>query len=92
MDIPVNREHDRTQLWGLPQEGLLERCMPQKEWIMSRFLMLMIGGWASTFAMVGFYALSESGKLLEIRKHIASWLETDHTPEESTQPAGDSLA
>jgi hypothetical protein len=59
---------------------------------MSRFAMLMIGGWACTFAMVGFYALSESGKLLKIRKRIALWLETDHTPEESLQPEGDSLA
>jgi hypothetical protein len=54
--------------------------------------MLMIGGWACTFAMVGFYALSESGRLLKIRKRIALWLETDHTPEESLQPEGDSLA
>ena len=56
---------------------------------MSRFVMLMIGGWASTFAMVGFYALSESGKLLTIRKRIALWLETDYTHEEGPQPEED---
>jgi hypothetical protein len=59
---------------------------------MSLFAKLMIGGWASTFAMVGFYALSESGKRLKIRKRMALWLETDHTPEESLKPEGDSLA
>ena len=59
---------------------------------MSRFAMLMIGGWASTFAMVGFYALSESGKLLQIRNRIALWLETDHTPAESPQPEEDMVA
>ncbi len=59
---------------------------------MSRFAMLMIGGWTCTFAMVGFYALSESGKLLKIGKRIALWLETDHARGESLRPEGDSLA
>jgi len=58
---------------------------------MFRFAMLMIGGWACTFGMIGFYALSESGKLLKIRKRIALWLETDRAPEGSLQPEGDSL-
>jgi hypothetical protein len=63
-----------------------------KEWIMSLFAKLMIGGWASTFAMVGFYSLSESGKLLKIRKRMALWLETDHMPEEGLQPEIDDAA
>jgi hypothetical protein len=57
---------------------------------MSLVVKLMIGGWTTTLAMFGFYALSESGKLLQIRKRIALWLETDHAPE-SLQPEGDSL-
>ena len=43
---------------------------------MSIVVMLMIGGWVTTFAMYGFFALDESGKLLEIREHVALWLET----------------
>lgn len=66
--------------------------MPQKEWIMSRFAMLMIGVWACTFAMVGFYARSESGALLKIHKRIALWLETDRTPADSLQSGDDALA
>jgi hypothetical protein len=59
---------------------------------MSRIVMLIIGGWACTFAMIGFYALSESGKLLQIRKRIELWLETGPTPEENPQSQGESLA
>jgi hypothetical protein len=43
---------------------------------MSEFVMLMIAGWIATIAMIGCFALSESGKLLEIRKRLASWRET----------------
>jgi len=39
-------------------------------------VMLMIAGWAITIAMIGFYALQESGKLLKVRHHIALRLET----------------
>ncbi|MFZ0956431.1 MAG: hypothetical protein WAN60_08815 [Candidatus Sulfotelmatobacter sp.] len=52
---------------------------------MSLFAKLMIAGWASTFVMFGFYALSESGKLLKIRERIASWLEADETRESELQ-------
>jgi hypothetical protein len=38
--------------------------------------LLMIGGWATWFAMIGFCALCESGKLLRVRQRIAVWLET----------------
>jgi hypothetical protein len=37
---------------------------------------LMIGGWATWFAMIGFCALCESGKLLRMRQRIALLLET----------------
>jgi hypothetical protein len=43
---------------------------------MSRFVILMIAGWAATIAMIGCFALIESGMLLKIRKRIASWRET----------------
>jgi len=42
---------------------------------MSFFMKLMIAGWATTFAMIGVCALHESGKLLSIRRRLASWLE-----------------
>ena len=48
---------------------------------MFRFAMLMIGGWACTFGMIGFYALSESGKLLRLRQRIALWLGAERTRE-----------
>lgn len=57
---------------------------------MSIVVMLMIFGWSAFFAMIGFYALKESGKLLEIRRRIALWLYSPaaavaHTLEESLQ-------
>jgi hypothetical protein len=43
--------------------------------LMSQIVMLIIAGWIATIAMIGFFALSESGKLQEIRKRIALWRE-----------------
>jgi hypothetical protein len=42
---------------------------------MSFVLKLMIGGWATTLAMIGVCALNESGKLFNLRKRIASWIQ-----------------
>jgi len=41
---------------------------------MSAFLKLMIGGWVTTFAMIGIYALNESGSLLRFSKRLSDWL------------------
>ncbi len=41
---------------------------------MSLFVTLMIGGWTTAIAMIGFYALKESGQLLKIHKRIGVWL------------------
>jgi hypothetical protein len=54
------------RLAALAQRGLM---------LMSLFVRLMIVGWLTTFAMIGFCALAESGKLLKIRKRLAAWLE-----------------
>jgi hypothetical protein len=43
---------------------------------MSFVLKLIIGGWCTAFAMIGFCALNESGKLANIQKRIALWLES----------------
>ncbi len=57
---------------------------------MSLFMTLMIAGWITTFAMVGFCALEESGKLRKIRKRMAMWLDNStapgRRPEEGLQP------
>jgi len=42
---------------------------------MSFVVKLMIGGWATTLVMIGVCALNESGKLFNIRKRIASWVQ-----------------
>jgi hypothetical protein len=42
---------------------------------MSLVVKFMIGGWATTLAMIGFCALNESGKLFNLRKRIARWLQ-----------------
>jgi hypothetical protein len=47
---------------------------------MSIVVMLMIFGWSASIAMIGFYALKESGKLLEIRRRLALWLDNTLTP------------
>jgi len=63
---------------------------------MSLFAKFMIGGWTLAIAMIGFFALYESGKLLKIRKRIAAWLETSAAPiampEESLQPENEDVA
>ncbi len=41
---------------------------------MSFVLKLIIVGWLTTFAMIGFFAFRDSGKLLRLRKRIATWL------------------
>ncbi len=63
---------------------------------MSIIVKLMIGGWATSFAMVGFCALKESGKLLRIRQRIALSLEAAarrvRVAEESLQPEREDAA
>jgi hypothetical protein len=46
---------------------------------MSIVMEVIIGGWMTTFAMFGFLALAESGKLLKIRNRMALWLESAAT-------------
>jgi hypothetical protein len=57
---------------------------------------VMIGGWTTAVAMIGFCALHESGKLLKIRIRIAFWLETAanlvRPRAESLQPERENLA
>jgi len=48
--------------------------MPQ-EAVMSFVVKLMVGGWATTLAMIGICALNQSGKLFNLRKRIASWVQ-----------------
>jgi hypothetical protein len=55
---------------------------------MSLVVKLMIGGWATTVAMIGFCALHESGKLHKIRERIALWLESSAA---LVRPAGEGL-
>ena len=42
---------------------------------MSLVVKLMIGGWTTTLLMIGVCALNESGKLNNLRRRIALWLE-----------------
>jgi hypothetical protein len=42
---------------------------------MSLVVKLIIGGWSAWFALIAFYALDESGKVLRVRRRIALWLE-----------------
>jgi len=59
---------------------------------MSVVVMLMIFGWSTFFAMIAYYSLKESGKLLKIRRRIALWLDdTLHVPEESLQLKGEDV-
>ncbi len=57
---------------------------------MSLFVTLMIGGWTTAIAVIGFFALKESGQLLRIHKRIGLWLEDStapvRRPEEGLQP------
>jgi hypothetical protein len=59
---------------------------------MSPFVKLMIGGWSSAIAMIGYFALEESGVLLQIRRRVLLWLETEHAPEESVLPEREDAA
>lgn len=43
----------------------------------------MIGSWSSAIALIGYFALKESGVLLQICRRVVLWLETEHTPGES---------
>lgn len=36
---------------------------------------LMVGGWAVTLSIIGLGALSESGRMLRIRRRLALWLD-----------------
>ena len=42
---------------------------------MSFVVKLMIGGWITTLTMIGVCALHESGRLFNLRKRLASWME-----------------
>jgi len=55
---------------------------------MSLVVKLMIGGWATTLAMIGCCALNQSGRLFNLRKRIALMLEPStpgivRTPEQT---------
>jgi hypothetical protein len=56
--------------------------------IMSLFVILIIAGWIAAIAMIGCFALSESGKVLEIRKRIALWRETSAAVEVAASDDG----
>jgi hypothetical protein len=84
MDVSRNRRHDRRGLQDFSPAGI-------KEWIMPHFLMLMIGGWTSAIAVIGFFALAESGKLLEIHRRTGFWLEKDSVSRASAQNERENL-
>jgi hypothetical protein len=64
MDVSENRGHDAA----------IELRKGERMSLFT-FVKLMIGGWSTWCALIGFYALDESGKLLKIRRRIALWLE-----------------
>ncbi|MGA7684166.1 MAG: hypothetical protein WCC32_00860 [Terriglobales bacterium] len=43
---------------------------------MSIITMLIIGGWSATLSMIAVCALKESGKLRQIRRHAALWIDS----------------
>jgi len=47
---------------------------------MSIVVIVMIFGWSTCFAMFGFCALKESGKLLNVRRRVALWLDNTLVP------------
>jgi hypothetical protein len=53
---------------------------------MSLIQLLIIGGWSSTGALIGFHALKESGTLLKMRARLAEWLLSSQ-PANSRQPS-----
>jgi hypothetical protein len=61
---------------------------------MSLVVKLIIFGWIGTFAMIGYFALNESGKLLELRKTIAAWMEPGDgdMSDQSLQPEDEDMA
>jgi hypothetical protein len=52
------------------------------------FVKLMISGWLTTFAMIGYCAACESGSLLRLRKRIGWWLGTLKTAVAGTPAKG----
>jgi hypothetical protein len=55
---------------------------------MSVVVMLIILGWSAVFAMLGFYALKESGKLMKMRRRLALWLDDSLAPAINQRPQG----
>jgi hypothetical protein len=49
--------------------------------IMSLAIMIVVGGCVVACALIGCCALNESGKLAEIRDHIAAWKKTSNLPD-----------
>jgi len=47
---------------------------------MSFVVKTIIAGWSATFAMFAIFALRDSGKLLRLRRQLASWIEPSRTP------------
>jgi hypothetical protein len=60
---------------------------------MSLVVKLIISGWLTTFATIGFCALNESGTLRNIGKRMALWLETSAPDAEGRlQPDSENIA
>jgi hypothetical protein len=55
---------------------------------MSIFVKLMISGWLTSFAMIGYCAACESGKLLRLRQRIGWWLDSLKTAAAGTPAKG----
>lgn len=43
---------------------------------MSIIVMLIIGGWSATLSMIAVCALKESGKLRQVRRDTALWIDS----------------
>jgi len=61
-------------------EGLMH-AVQEGVHFMSRFVMIMIAGWVATGAVIGCFALWESGMLCEMRERMALWRETSAAAE-----------
>jgi hypothetical protein len=61
-------------------EGLMH-ALQKGVHFMSWFAMIMIAGWAAAAAVIGCFALWESGRLREMRERMASWRETSAAAE-----------
>jgi hypothetical protein len=68
-------------------EGLLQAGQKGVHF-MTLVAVFIIVGWVATIAMIGCFALSESGKLLEIRKRIALWRENSAAAEVAASDDG----